>query len=470
MLLLAASGLARIINVPADYSTIQAGIDASVNGDTVLVEPGEYTEVDTIQDKNILLTSAEGPDATHINGHVYILGASIDSTCILRGFRISMVVESPWLNLNSLIYSHEGKPIIWGNIAENNINAQWGAGIYLEDSGAIIRGNIIRDNWSYAYWGGGISNANWDTSTHEYVIIEGNIVSGNKTGLLPDQGDAAGIDMGTAGIIRYNLIDDNTALRIIYYAQGGGIRAGGTHTLIYNNTIVGNSANGDGGNGRGGGLFFYALSSNSEGFIKNNIIAYNLRGSGAYGAINDSACTAWDYNLDFGNGGGDYIGFEPGPHDIQADPQFVDRFSGDYHLLENSPCIDAGDPSMPLDPDSTRSDIGAYYFDQFVGIDDDGTPTGPHQFSLKQNYPNPFNGQTIISYYLDKDTRVSLHIYSIMGHLVMPLVNKEIQSQGEHKYIWEGSDERGKAVSTGVYFYELYADDSRESKAMILIK
>jgi hypothetical protein len=103
VLFLAASASARILNVPGEYTTIQAGINASFNGDTVLVAPGEYTEVDTIQDKNILLTSSEGPDTTHIDGHVYILGASVDTTCVLRGFRISMVVQSPWLNHYSLI-------------------------------------------------------------------------------------------------------------------------------------------------------------------------------------------------------------------------------------------------------------------------------------------------------------------------------------------------------------------------------
>jgi hypothetical protein len=127
--------------------------------------------------------------------------------------------------------------------------------------------------------------------------------------------------------------------------------------------------------------------------------------------------------------------------DFRTDWVYIQRIYPDGHFGGDT--VSVSEPQPPLLPDSP--------------------------FNLS-NYPNPFNGQTIISYYLDKDTRVSLHIYSIMGHLVMPLVNKEIQSQGEHKYIWEGRDERGKAVSTGVYFYELYADDSRESKAMIMLK
>ena len=53
-----------------------------------------------------------------------------------------------------------------------------------------------------------------------------------------------------------------------------------------------------------------------------------------------------------------------GSGNIDADPLFVDPVNGDFHLQAGSPCIDTGDPSSPLDPDGTRADMGAYYFDQ----------------------------------------------------------------------------------------------------------
>jgi hypothetical protein len=85
-------------------------------------------------------------------------------------------------------------------------------------------------------------------------------------------------------------------------------------------------------------------------------------------------------------------------------------------------------------------------------------------------HPNPFNGQTIISYHLDKESTVSLFVYSITGQLMRAFVDKELQGAGPHEFTWDGRDRKGKTVSTGIYFCELYVNESRESKAMILIK
>ena len=465
---LSTTASATVLRVPSQYPTIQAGINASVNGDTVLVAPGTY-EADTIviQDKNILLTSAEGPANTEIRGCVWIRGIAVDTTCVLRGFRLNGQNVSGWPD--QLIRIRDGSPLIWGNIIENNQNDNFGAGIYTRESGAIIRGNIVRNNRSYAF-GGGILAQSQDTTHHRRVVVEHNIVTGNRAGWwLPDEGDCGGIAMWAPGIVRYNLIAGNGAYRPVYYATAGGLDADVSHTQVYNNTIADNAAQGGppSGQGLGGGLYAYSWSPDGDGFVKNNIIAFNPWGGGVYAYIPDTTFRfVWDYNLVFGNEPADYGGMLPGAHDVRADP----LLAGNYRLLPNSPAIDAGDPTFPLDPDSTRADIGAYYFDQAVGIEGEDGPPSPFRFSLRQNYPNPFNSQTIITYYLNEESIVSLHIYAVTGHLVMPLVNKEIQEAGEHTYAWKGRDTKGQVVSTGVYFYELYVNDNRESKAMILIK
>ncbi len=58
-------------------------------------------------------------------------------------------------------------------------------------------------------------------------------------------------------------------------------------------------------------------------------------------------------------------------NNIQMNPCFVDTANGDYHLTVNSPCIDAGDPDSPLDPDGTIADMGAFYYDQDQAVDNE---------------------------------------------------------------------------------------------------
>ena len=454
---------ALIINIPADYPTIQQGIDAAAVGDTVLVAPGEYVENPIIEDKNVFLTSAQGPDGSTIKGAVYILGASVDTTCVLRGFRITKNVDDPFYDRRSLVQCEYSAPLIVGNIIEDNETWKAGAGINcFYYASPTIRANLIRNNFDHYQAGGVLGQPG--------VIIERNIISGNRAGFSNcERGDAGGI-LAAAEVIRYNLIINNETVKWLCETAGGGIlRQSFPGARIYNNTIVNNSARRGSSHSNGGGIAF-GVSIGDDAVIRNNIIAFNPYGGGVSASIVDSAWTGWDYNLVFGNDSANYIGIDPGPHDIQADPLLVDRFSGDYSLMPNSPCIDAGDPDFPLDPDGTRADIGAYYFDQTVGINDDGKPTGPYLFQLRQNYPNPFNSETIISYYLPESAVVSLHIFSIAGHFVKTLANKESQEAGEHQYTWGGIDKNGKEVSTGIYFYELYVNHFRQSKPMILIK
>ncbi len=90
-------------------------------------------------------------------------------------------------------------------------------------------------------------------------------------------------------------------------------------------------------------------------------------------------------------------------------------------------------------------------------------------FQLYQNFPNPFNPQTTIDYYLTKKSQVSLKIYNLSGQEVKSLVG-DIQNPGKYSIVWDGRNNFGENVSTGVYLYMLQAGNKIQSRKMILLR
>lgn len=88
---------------------------------------------------------------------------------------------------------------------------------------------------------------------------------------------------------------------------------------------------------------------------------------------------------------------------------------------------------------------------------------------LRRNYPNPFNPETVISFSLKKDMYVELTIYNIKGQLVKELL-KEEKAAGKHSLIWNGTDNRGYQVGSGIYFYRMKTESYNEVNKMLLIK
>jgi len=95
--------------------------------------------------------------------------------------------------------------------------------------------------------------------------------------------------------------------------------------------------------------------------------------------------------------------------------------------------------------------------------------TTPTEFALLQNFPNPFNPETTLKYNLAEGANVSLRIYNIVGQVVRTLV-AERQAAGRYQVKWNGTDDRGAAVSSGIYFYELSAGKFRDANRLMLLK
>ncbi len=90
-------------------------------------------------------------------------------------------------------------------------------------------------------------------------------------------------------------------------------------------------------------------------------------------------------------------------------------------------------------------------------------------YKLEQNYPNPFNPETKISYQIPKTTKVTLIIYDLLGRKIKTLVNG-MQTSGSYDVRWNGTNDSGIKVSSGIFFYQLKTDNFMLTKKMIITK
>lgn len=93
----------------------------------------------------------------------------------------------------------------------------------------------------------------------------------------------------------------------------------------------------------------------------------------------------------------------------------------------------------------------------------------PRAFALRQNYPNPFNPSTTIRYQVPQSNDVKLVIYNMLGQTVRTLVDTRVPA-GHHSVEWDGRDDGGKEMASGVFLYRLTAQDFVQSRKMLLIR
>lgn len=97
------------------------------------------------------------------------------------------------------------------------------------------------------------------------------------------------------------------------------------------------------------------------------------------------------------------------------------------------------------------------------------TRNQPDDFALFDNYPNPFNPETTIEYQIPENSHVRLEIFNVLGQNIRTLVNSEI-APGRHTARWDGRDNLGNRVSSGVYLYQLRTEDSVATNRMLLLR
>lgn len=316
-------GNSKIFNVPAQFSTIQAAIDASDNTDTILVAPGTYNENINFNGKKIMLTSnflftkevnsilntvidGGSPGDPNFASCVMIISGE-DSTTILQGFTLTNGKGSRWVDEHGAGTYREGggilialsSPVIRYNyivgneaINKSGMVSAGGGGIRAGDGNPKILNNIISHN--KGLYGAGI------VLNYTGAIVKNNIVSQNE----------GGNDFGGGGIWVNNIsannypirIENNTIVGNISYLTGGGLRALSTTLSGKNNIIWGNSA-------------VSILSSNVDASGSTAVLSFNCVQGGWTGTGN-----------------------------ISSNPLFVN--GNQLFLASNSPCVDVGDPAL----------------------------------------------------------------------------------------------------------------------------
>ncbi|MBL7191406.1 right-handed parallel beta-helix repeat-containing protein, partial [bacterium] len=315
----------------------------------------------------------------------------------------------------------------------------YGGGIRCSSSSPVITNCVINGNIAVVGVGGGIYCSS-SSPTITNCAISGNMAVSNGGGI-------SSLDNSSLAITGCT-ISGNT---VVY--NGGGIYcSSSSNPVITNCTISGNTAVGYGYSSGGGGIYCH---SNSSPEILNTIVSGNLGNNGVYLSSSSNPTITFSdfYNNQTGNFNnppqwiGQIITTNANGdscdqfYNIFLDPLFYST-TGDsaYYLTAGSPCIDAGDPDSPPDPDGSIADMGAFPYDSsWVSVDEPEICQIPAETSLHHPHPNPFNPSTVISFELRAASFVNLIVYDVQGREVQSLVTGHL-SLGYHEVVFDGSD------------------------------
>jgi len=109
------------------------------------------------------------------------------------------------------------------------------------------------------------------------------------------------------------------------------------------------------------------------------------------------------------------------------------------------------------------------YLPSIIADVNDGEDRVPSAFQLEQNYPNPFNPRTTIEYSIPARMEVTFEIYNLLGQKIYE-TGRASMAAGGHSIAWDGKDNSGREVPSGIYFYRLTAGEYCQTKKMVLLR
>jgi hypothetical protein len=455
------------IRVPVDWPTIQAGIDAANESDTVLVASGLYVGPGnrnmSFAGKNLVLCSEAGVESTIIAldadnvdpARAISFQSGETGASIVQGFTIR---NGYWPSQAGAILCHGASPTIRDCVFLEN-RAAGGGAMYIVNSSSIVEGCVFTGNEAYNGQGGAIASA----TTPALVIAECSFVENAGTeggGVSCGWGSSARISKcqflsnARSGLycrVANVVIDGCTFTFNSTPGLGGAVSTASSDLFVTGCTFFANTSDGA---ADGAGIHLGIWSSiPSAATIENTIIAFSTVGDAISCQVPSTAVlSCCDV---FGNEGGDWVSCIAGQlhqrGNISQDPLFCDAPGGNLALSAASPCAPANSPPGCGLIGAVGVGCGA------TGITDEASAILTTYLRVR---PNPVNGVAEFEI-LSMHSRV-LEIYDVSGRLIeqIPLV------RAASRVVWVARE----STPPGVYFAATGSADGRAAVKFLLLK
>jgi len=449
---------AAVINIPEDYDWIQTGIDSAGSGDTVLVQPGIYYETLVFHGAGVTLASLYllNPDPEYIDSTIIDAARQQraidfrhagDSSAVLCGFTIL----NGGTSYGGGVYCAFSSPTLRDLVIENCQTYRMGGGIYCTQESRPLIINV-RINGNSSPVGGGIGIAHNAHPTLINCEIRGNTADNIGGGIFIGHEFA-------------NITTDGVLIAENHGGLGGGVYITDSPDVVLENVTISSNTSDN-------GSALYITHDFWECAVEliNSIVYFHQDPSIILTGDTLVPGTVLTIRYSDVEGGPEEIVSDEqsravwGRGNIAHDPYFVNAEEDDYHLTAGSPCIDRGDPASEDDPDGSRADMGAFFFDRRINSAQlEHKSPAPDRFGLISVFPNPFNSNATVSYNLQYATDVSIRLFSSNGSYV--------------KIIFEGRNEAGinssqlaaRGLPSGLYVLKMeYGDRVSTRKVSVM--
>jgi Leucine-rich repeat (LRR) protein len=506
-------------------ATIQTGVNAATENDTVSVAAGTYVENIKFKGKNIAVIGADRKTTIidgNESGSVVTFENGENSTTVLKNFTITNSGGFSEGDYGGGIFVDDSKPILESLIIDNNnvSSASYqggGGGVCVINNGKAYINNLVISNTSgresaalFANKGGDIkatncllvNNNNWAVRVGNYLVGSGGndvelincTVTKNLGPAIMGAGETWGTVIATNSIIYNNIdVDGNNASyscnedcldynKFTYsLVQGGHSGIGNIDadplfcdTLSYKyydtSPAVGAGENGVNMGAMGVGcdvpLAFTWVTPSEYDAV--NITKENL---------NTEYIVKWTTSKDIYNDslryhivgtGGNLIVSTSDTSNSPTYQELLEEWPAQFQMLSRMTYVydvwaTDGKDSTKITGEPRKLYINRY---EYLSTEGEGVPV---EFALHENYPNPFNPTTTLRFDLPEISDITLTIYNMLGQKVRTF-NYQNTSAGYHSITWNATNDFGEQVGAGVYLYQLQTKDFVKTRKMVLLK